>query len=491
MIIKNESDLIEQYTTDASNMKGKAEIVYIPETISELKEVINECYRKDLPITISGAGTGMTGSRVALEGAVISTEKLNKILDIDPQKQFVVVQPGISLSDLENTLSEYNLFYPPNPTEKNGTIGANLATNASGSRTFKYGATRRWVEGVNLFLSNGEEILLGRSDNLFNCNSINLHSDSGNSYNIEINSIKIPDVKHAAGYYFRPNMDAIDLFIGSEGTLGVFSEIKLKVLRLPEKVIGAIIFFDDMDNLLSFVDEVREASKQNFENDYKIVNIISARLIEFFDYFSLEMLREKYPQLPQNAKGAIWIEQECIVENEDIILNNWYNLINRFTSLEDDTWIALNDKEHNNFRDFRHALPLQITDIVTMNHQKKIGTDTAVPDKFLHEYFKFIKNQVTGSKLPFVIFGHIGNSHFHGDLFTKTSEEYDRAIQCYNNCISEALRLEGTVSAEHGIGKLKKKYLLQMFGQDGIDEMKRIKQIFDPKNLLGRYNLFD
>lgn len=491
MIVKKEKELIEPYLVDASNYKGFSECVYIPENIDEVRQIVLDCYEHNTPITISGGGTGLVGARVPLGGVVISTEKLNKIRKIDKINKTVVIEPAVTQNDLEPELNSYNLFFPPNPTEKNGSIGGNVATNASGARTFKYGQIRKYVNKLIVLLANGDELYLERGQNPAKNNKIKVKSKQGKIYEFDIPELKLPNVKHNAGYYFDKNMDAIDLFIGSEGTLGIFTEIELKLLEKPDNVLGLIIFFNEDEKLFDFVDYIRKESKTNNLLDYRTLDTRSARLIEFFDTVSLKLLRNKYTEIPENAFGAIWIEQEYNPEFEEQILEAWYELLQQYTDLSDFTWVALNDKDHEKFREFRHELPLQVFEIVTKNDQIKINPDIAVPDEHFKYFYFFTVDQLKKLELNYVVFGHIGNSHYHANVFLKNEEELQKAEIFYSNCIDEALRLGGTISAEHGIGKIKKKYLYKMFGEDGINKMKEIKKIFDPKFLLGKNTLFD
>ncbi|MFA6570408.1 MAG: FAD-binding oxidoreductase [Bacteroidota bacterium] len=491
MIIKTDPEIIVSYLQDASHFKGNADKVYIPETIEEIVEIMTDSFLKNIPVTISGAGTGLTGSRVPLSGNIISTEKLNNIIEINENEKYAIVQPAVLYNEFESLLTPLGLFYAPNPTEKNSSLGGNVATNASGAKTFKYGATRSHVLGLKIVLADGSEVELVRGKNFADNFHLTLMTKNHDKIEILLPNLSMPDIKHAAGYFIKPGMDAIDLFIGSEGTLGIITEIKLKLLKSPEKVIGIISFFENETSLLDYVESVRDLSKINNLIDYKINTQISTRLIEFFDKYSLNLLREDFPQIPESTYGAIWCEQEYSLENESIILEEWYNKISKYTALSDSTWIALTDSEHEKFRDFRHALPSKIVEINERNNQNKIGTDTAVPDRHFREYFRFLQNEYQKINLPFVTYGHIGNSHLHANIFVTNDFEYQKGLDYYSKCIAEALRLKGTISAEHGVGKLKKKYLEQMFGVHGISAMKNLKRILDPKFLLGRGTMFD
>ncbi|MBI5326052.1 MAG: FAD-binding oxidoreductase [Ignavibacteriae bacterium] len=511
MIIKTQKDTYEQYLTDASNMNGRADALYIPESSDEVSDIIKKLNSEKIPMTISGAGTGLTGGRVPECGVIISTERLNKILSIDKENKLITVQPGLLLSEMENELSNHGLYYRVNPTEKNASIGGNVATNASGSRTFKYGPTRDYVEKLKIILPDGEEIELKRGENFALENRLELKSVTGKKYSVELPEIIMPNVKHAAGYYIMPEMDVIDLFIGSEGTLGFVTEITLKVDSMPENVLGGIAFFSDLDKLFGFVKSVREASRKydysqirNYFNhslntqeilinnsSSKLENLIDARTIEYFDNNSLRLLKEDYHQIPAGAEGAIWFEQEYMSENENEVMEEWFNKISEFSILGEYTWTAMNSKEHNLLKEFRHALPQKVFEIIVNNNTLKIGTDTAVPDNYSKQYYKYLTEKLKYYKLDHYIWGHIGNSHFHANIIVKSDIELKNGYAFYDECIDEAIRLGGTVSAEHGIGKLKRKYFYRLFGNEVIEKMKAIKKVFDPNNIMNNGNLFE
>ncbi len=490
MIIKTDPDFIEPYNKDASNYKGNADVVYIPENISELRDIAAECFEKELPMTVSGAGTGLCGGRTAQAGAVISMEKFNKIIEIDYHKMIAEVETGVLLSTLEAELNSAGYFYPPNPTEKDSSIGGNIANNSSGARTFKYGPTRNYVEELDIVLAGGDMLKLKRGAVMADGNNMEIYSESGIKYSFSFPDINIPDTKHVAGFWLQSGMDAVDLFVGSEGVLGISAGAKLSFLRQPEKVLGLLIFFENEENLFAFVDDVRESSKSAFKDNSQ-ASLISARLIEFFDSESLKLLSGKYTQIPPESAGAIWIEQEHSGDNEDETMEAWFSKINLFTGLADYTWAATTPKEHEQIREFRHTLPSMVVDIISRNNSAKFGTDTAVPDIHNYNYYKMIKKHLTDIGMPYVIYGHIGNSHYHANLFIGSEKDVHLANKFYASVIDDSLCLGGTISAEHGIGKIKKEYMLKMYGREIINSMKEIKRVFDPKMLLGRGNIFD
>ena len=235
MIRKHDSDAIGPYLKDASNYSGGwAEEVIIPESVSELSRYLQSDHR---PVTISGAGTGMTASRIPNEGTVVSLERFNSMSDV--QNGSIDVGPAVTLKDLQDYLEGTPWFYPPNPTEALASIGGNLATNASGSRSFKFGVTRDYVVEADIVLSDGGVSTLSRGKKV----SSSLELDDGRQIPFPDVKYTSPACKNAAGYYVQPGMDWLDLFIGSDGTLGIFTRIRLRLVPRPDNFLSGILFF--------------------------------------------------------------------------------------------------------------------------------------------------------------------------------------------------------------------------------------------------------
>ncbi|MEJ2194557.1 MAG: FAD-binding oxidoreductase [Ignavibacteriaceae bacterium] len=207
MIIKTEQDEIQNYLVDASNTKGYCEAVYIPRSVEEISAILKEANNIKQPVTVSGNGTGLTGARVPQGGIVISTEKLNKIIEVNPDEMYTIVEPGVLLSDLQDTVLSKGLFYPPDPTERNCFIGGTVATNASGARTFKYGPTRNYVEELEIVLAEGDLLKLKRGENFANDHSLQLNTTSGREINVMLPEYEMPKTKNASGYFCKRNMD--------------------------------------------------------------------------------------------------------------------------------------------------------------------------------------------------------------------------------------------------------------------------------------------
>src|ERR1041385_4581760 len=235
MQTKTNPDEIESFLSDASFIReGHADRVVLPESIEEISQLLANANRERVPVTISGAGTGTVGGRVAFGGIVLATDKLNRIKQIvhEDHGGFAVVEPGVVLADLQRAADHEGLLYPPDPTERGCFVGGNVATNASGARTFKYGPTRNYISRLKLVLASGEVVNLRRGEVHANANN---RLRIGNSIELTLPDYHMPATrKNASGYFIAPQMDPIDLFIGSEGTLGVICEIEVKLLPKPE-----------------------------------------------------------------------------------------------------------------------------------------------------------------------------------------------------------------------------------------------------------------
>lgn len=498
MQVKTQTDEMQNYLTDASNMKGgSVEKVFLPETAAQLAEILREANEKKIPVTVSGARTGTVGGAIAFGGLLISLEKLNKIKEISRAKLFAEVEAGVILTDLQRAVERENLFYPPDPTEWSCQIGGTVATNASGAQSFKYGATRKYVERLEVVLADGEFLDLKRGETFARSGFIELKTRSGKTISVKAPTYRQPDTrKNASGYFSSENLDAIDLFVGSEGTLGVITEIELKILPKPEGFLSGIVFFKNEKNLLSFVAEARsfsfETRKNRIQNSQPITgNEIDATLLEYFDENSLTFIKEKFPETPENMAGAIFLEQETNGENEDALFEQWNSLFEKHEADLEKSWFTTTKSDLQKMREFRHALPVAVNERIARYGRRKVGTDMIVPDENFASFLKFYQQKLNESRLDYVIFGHVGDCHLHANMLPKNDAEAEQARHLYGRFVAQAVMLGGAVSAEHGIGKLKKHYLHVMFGERYLNEMADLKRALDPNGILGRGNIFD
>ena len=485
MITKTEADEIQGYLTDESSFIGTCVAVYIPENEEEAVQIIKQCNETKTRVTIAGQGTGLTSGRVPNGGVVLSMEKMNKVLELNEQEKHVVVQPGLLLAELQDYVESKKLFYPPDPTERNCQIGATVITNSSGARTFKYGPTRDYVLGTRIILPNGETCTVSRGQILASNYQIRFQTESGKTIELQIPKFEMPNTKNAAGYFCKSDVDLIDLFIGSEGTLGAITEIKLKLIDLPENLLSCVVFFPSEDDALNFISDARDIS-ENPANG----NQLDARALEYFDNFSLRFLEEDYPNIPQNAKAAVWFEQE-LPADEDELISAWMELIGKHNGMEEESWLAIDKKEQEKLKAFRHALAVKVNEFVAKRGLKKVGTDVAVPHDVFKNYLNDIKKLIENRGINYVVYGHVGNSHIHLNMLPTNQEEFKIARELYSQICTEAIKLKGTFSAEHGVGKTKRDYLIKMYGEEVVRQMAGLKLALDPNRLINIGNIFD
>ncbi|MBX3283187.1 MAG: FAD-binding oxidoreductase [Acidobacteria bacterium] len=495
MQVKTQLDDLQNYLTDASNMPGGfADKMIVPESEAEIAEVLREANERRIPVTASGARTGTVGGAIPFGGIILSFEKLNK-LAIDRESETAKVGAGVILGDLQKAVEQAGLFYPPDPTEWSCQIGGNVATNASGARSFKYGATREFVEGMRVVLATGELLSLRRGEYIADPTGLlSVTTEDGRIVVIKVPTYERPNVrKNVSGFYNSRSLDAIDLFIGSEGTLGVIVEIDVKLLSKPSGFFSGIVFFEKDADLLSFVDDARARSFSTRKGRTSRLSEpdIDATLLEYFDANSLKLIAEKFPETPPNMAGAIFFEQETTDDNEDALLGAWNELLEKHNAAVDASWFTTTEQDLSKMREFRHALPVTVNERVVRNRQKKIGTDMAVPDDKFASFLRFYNETLGASGIEYVIFGHIGDCHLHANLLPKTEDEATRSRHIYGRCVAQAIMLGGCVSAEHGIGKLKRNYLAAMMGERYLNEMAEVKRALDPNGILGRGNMFN
>ncbi|MBU4032060.1 MAG: FAD-binding oxidoreductase, partial [Candidatus Thermoplasmatota archaeon] len=396
MALNNELAVIIPFLADESNafhaQLGKVRGVHYPESEADIVEIMKNAGDK---ITVSGAGTGLTGSRVPMHGGiVVSMEKMlraemrndcreivreglaGKIrIYLDDEKNIAHVAPGVSLSELTAALPD-NLIYPPDPTETLASLGGTVATNASGARCFHYGPTRNWIVGLRIILTDSEVLAIRRGECFADQNRmLDFNSESGKKYSIRIPDYHMPSVKNAAGLYSKPGMDLIDLFIGSEGILGITTEITIKLQPSEKEPVSDLAFFSTDENALNYVNALRPMKNRGI------------LAIEYFDGNALNFIRDQHPDIPPNAAAAILVEMkgealDILTELSDMLAAN--------NALAD--WCATNSPDRRDMKEFRHSLPDSVNTYLKQHDSYKLGTDFAVPAEKFPEMMERYRN---------------------------------------------------------------------------------------------------
>lgn len=448
---------------DASGYSGQADRSVAPASEAELVEVLREAVAGRIPVTVGGAQTGVTGGAVPGSGWHVSLVRLRSL---EVGHGVAHVGAGLSLADLQAAAAP-SQFYGPDPTEMTASVGGTIATNASGSRSFRYGDTRRHVRALRA-------VLVGASAGEVRI----VEKRRGEPLDFPVPAMSRPrTTKQTAGYFLQPEMDWVDLFIGSEGTLGVVTWAELQLLPAPEALIAGVVFFRSDDEAIDAVDAWRAGS--------------GARMLEYLDRHALRLARQRYPEIPASAGAAVLFESECAADNEDAQVDQWLERLEHARALTEDSWFAAHSSDRERFRRFRHAVPELVNETVRREGFLKVGSDFAVPvdrnREMLAEYHRRLEREFPGR---YVIFGHLGDAHVHVNVLPQTQEEFEAAGRLMVEFARHAVSLGGTVSAEHGLGKRKAHLLPLQFTSEEIEWMKQIKRRLDPLWLLGRNTLF-
>ena len=442
------------YVIDASGFSGWADKVLVPSDEAQVAEILREAVAANVPVTVVGAGYGLTGGRVAQGGWVLSVEKFRRL---EIHEGYAIAGAAVSLLEVRDKARPTGQFYAPDPTEINSSVGGTIATNASGSRSFRYGSTRRHVTAIRVALMDGRVVEYRRGDQI----------------DFPVPAIPIPNVtKYTAGYPLRPNMDWIDLFCGSEGTLGVVLEAELALLPLPDDLFSAVIFFESDDDAIDAVEAWRPLPR--------------LQMLEYVDRKALDIIRPRYSDIPQRAQAALLIESEGEAD-----LDEWEQRLVSARALTEASWFAMSAQDRERFRRFRHTLPEVVIDTVRRRGFKQIGTDYAVPLDKNREILRIYHERLDAADIgSYMCFGHIGDAHVHINVLPETAEQAILGADLLMELAKEVVAIGGTVSAEHGLGKQKAHLLALQYSPEHIEAMMAVKRRLDPQWLLGRGTLF-
>lgn len=457
--------ILAGYLSDASNTHGHADALVRPESTEQVAEVVAHCQARGIPLTITAARTSTTGAPVPFGGWLLSTERLATVHAIE--QDHAIADAGVYLGALQQSCEARGRLLPPDPTSRHEcTLGAAIACNASGARAFRYGPTRPWVEAVTLVLPTGEIREIDRSTPI--------------PADWPIPAWVEPSVKTAAGYV--PATNLLDLMIGQEGTLGVITRARVRLTALPSEVLGILAFFPSRGAAVRFVEQARQAVRAEPDG------ALSPRALEYLDAHCLGYARGRVDDVPDTAICALFCEQEVGAPGADAHLEAWWEALSEHAGeLADHTVVTDTDAGTRRLHALRHAVPAGINEQVIHNGMPKVGTDLAVPDAHLSA----VMDLYEACPLPHATFGHIGDNHLHCNVLPTTAEELAQAKAWYRDVAHAVIAMGGTVSAEHGIGKLKRELLADMVGPEIIEQFRALKAHLDPNWILGRGTLLD
>ena len=429
------------YSYDATNLRYLPDLIVYPHNREQISAILKLANEARFPVIPRGAGTGFTGGTLPIEGGVVLVlTKMNRILQIDPQNLLAVVEPGVVTYHLQQEVEKIGLFYPPDPASlKSSTIGGNVAECAGGPRAVKYGVTKDYVLGLEVVLPTGEIISTG-----------------------------VQTVKSVVGY------DLTKLLVGSEGTLGIVTKVILRLLPLPKAKRTMLAMFPNIEAAATTVSQI--ISSRIIPTTLEFMDNATIRCVE--DYLHMGLPVEAGALLIIEVDGAPEALSGEIEEIRKICLTN--------RSIE--TKVARDNKEAEELWKARRA----VSSAVVKLNPTKINEDVTVPRSKVANLLRQMEAISKKHNLIIVNFGHAGDGNIHVNVLIdrrKPGEE-ERAHAAVKEIFEAALGLGGTLSGEHGIGITKAPYLAMELGDMGVEVMKRIKQSFDPNNILNPGKIF-
>ena len=507
----------EGYCRDESRAMGEASTISFPASEAEVRAIVRQMAEDGIPITVQGGRTGLAAGAVPHGGHVMNLTKMTDLLGLrkEGDAYYVRLQPGAVLSVFNKAVADKALphggwdeaslralkafeadrpyFFPTDPTETSATLGGMVACNASGAKSFRYGSARPHVSGLRLVLADGDVLALKRGQVFAKGYELELTTEGGRLLRVPVPTYRMPASKNASGYFAAPDMDALDLLIGSDGTLGVLTEIEVRLSPLPPVIWGASCFFEGEQQAAVFTELVRGEVPQ-------------AAALEYFDAGALDILRaqkqtgtafSELPEVPGRYGCCVYAELHCgDAEEARASLLRVGECMQKAGGSEADSWVSRTDMDRERAKFFRHAVPESVNMLIDERKKTdpvitKLGADMSVPDDKLHQVLCLYREGLAYEGLESAIWGHIGNNHLHVNVLPRNEEDYHKGKELFRAWAAEVTRMGGAVSAEHGVGKLKRDFLTAMYGPEHIKEMAAVKAAFDPDFLFGRGNLFD
>lgn len=423
------------YSYDNSKYKTLPKAVAFPENESQISKLVYLARKYKIPLTARGRGTGTTAASVPIDGGiVVSLERMDKILNIDPHNRIAIVEPGVLNQTLQNAVKPFGFFWPPDPTSSAiCTVGGNLACNAAGPRAVKYGTSRENTLGLNVVIGTGEILTLG-----------------------------VKTTKGVVGY------DLTRLLIGSEGTLGIISKATLKLTPLPDskRTIRALYI-----NIETAAEAVSAIMGQP----------ITPCALEFIDDTAVNIIRKTMGNvLPEEANALLMIEVDGPEEFIDSLAASVTNAAHNSGLI--DIHSAKTPEETKQLWAARKSLSPALRKIAP----KKINEDVVVPVSNIPDLISGLHNLSKKYDITIVNFGHAGNGNIHVNLLFDHNDPHQNhnAQICLNEIFTLVLKLDGTLSGEHGIGFVKREYVKKEISESSLITMHGIKRVFDPDNIL-------
>ena len=439
--VLTEPEEMAVYAYDGTWYEHRPDVVVNALSSGEVSAILRLADGERIPIVPRGAGTGLAGGSVpASGGIVLNLAMMNRILEVDVENMVAVAQPGVITGVLQEEVEKLRLFYPPDPASlKQCTIGGNVAMNAGGPRGLKYGVTKDYVLGLEVVVPNGDTLRLGGKP-----------------------------VKNVTGYNLS------QLFVGSEGTLGVVTEVTVRLVPLPKARSMALAVFPRLEDAASVVGVVLAAG-------------IVPTTIEIMDRTTVRSVEEYTGRgLPVEAEALILVEVDGAPETaaaqadevSELCRKQGASSVRRATTAKemDEMWLV------------RRSISPSLARL----RPNKLGEDISVPRAAIVSTVREIQQIAARNDVTIAVFGHISDGNLHPNILfdRRNKDELERVKKAAEEIFAAATSVGGTLSGEHGIGLLKREFLGMDLSPEVIDAMRRVKSAFDPNNVLNPGKVF-
>ncbi|HXT30754.1 MAG TPA: FAD-binding oxidoreductase [Vicinamibacterales bacterium] len=489
-----------RYLSDAAHFPGgHAAAIAVPRTTAEIPAIV----RAALTLLPVGAQSSLTGGATPMGEIVLSTEKLARILDIGGGS--IRVEAGVPIASIQHVLASHDAWFPPVPTFTGAFAGGTVATNAAGAATFRHGSVRPWVQALDVVLADGSELTIVRGEHTARDGRLRVPTTSG-TIEVPVPAYRMPRVdKVSAGYFAAPGMDLIDLFIGSEGTLGVVATVTFRTASpVPTTAMALVPCASEPDSIALAADLRREPS---------------VAAIEHMDRRCLEILHEDGADrrcdvaFPSDTAVALLVQLQLTAGTteeqtfEQIQDGRTDSAIGRVCAsfrargVFDQAQMALpgNVRRAEQFLALREAVPTGVNQRVGRAQQEidprivKTAADMIVPFERFAEMMTFYRDAFASRGLDFAVWGHISDGNVHPNVIPHSYADVERGTEAILALGREVVRLGGCPLAEHGVGRhpVKQALLRQLYGHEGIAQMRAVKRALDRDWKLAPGVIFD
>jgi D-lactate dehydrogenase (cytochrome) len=482
--IEKDAAIVSSFLSDAAHVPGGfAAGVAFPASEGEVASVVAGAARV-LPI---GAQSSLTGGATPRGDVVLSTRSLKQIEDVD--SRLVRVGAGVRLSDLQMHLANRGLYYPPVPTFTGAFVGGTVSTNAAGAATFKYGSVRPWVHALTVVLADGAVLDVRRGDVTAVDGVFEIVLPSGKIARLPVPSYTMPDVpKLSAGYYARRGMDLVDLFVGSEGTLGVIVDATLRVISRQRRSL-ALVQCNGDEQAIAVTALLRKAALEARRGQ----GDLDVAAIEYMDSRALRAVADEVfakAAVRKPRDGSVLLLLQIELRDEELALAELDTLLER-CGVEDDPSVTAPDDDRGAQRllDLREAVPASVNAIVAAakasSHQdiEKTAGDMVVPFDRLRESIALYRHAFESRGLDYAIWGHVSDGNLHPNVVPASFEDVEKGRNAILEIARHVIQMGGAPLAEHGVGRsaLKQRLLRELYGASGIEEMRAVKGALDPE----------